>query len=124
MYNGSPTRDRLSDTQCAFTKHRLVFPYRNLYALIVRPPHTRSHGDLEARARNVSATGLALKAFVAMPIVHGPPTVKFNDAFPAKMRFFAGGLKEFLPDTHEEESGGPEVGHLVELATPRTAAYG
>lgn len=59
------------------------------------PPAARTHAELEARAL---AGSPGLKTLLAMPIVHGPSNVKFNDELPAKLRFFAGLLKDFVAD--------------------------
>lgn len=46
--------------------------------------------------------------FVAMPFIHGPSSVKFNDECPAKLRFLVGFVDDF-EDVDDEEDGADKV---------------
>ncbi|CAM9542120.1 unnamed protein product [Ectocarpus sp. 13 AM-2016] len=73
---------------------------------------SRTHGGLEARAWDDPTTKPSAKAFLAMPIVDGPSSVKFNEEKPAKLRFFVGFLDELTAVDEEQEGGVAEVDNL------------
>lgn len=72
----------------------------------------RTHEELAARAAESCMTDPGPNAFVAMPFVHGPSSVKFNDECPAKLRFFVGFVDDF-EDVDDEE----DEGHKVRLTS-------
>ena len=95
----------LSRRQGAFTAYKTLLAHFG-----------RTHAELEARAADGSSGS---KTFLAMPIVRGPSNVKFNEKFPAKLRFFAGFLTDFAAE--DETDSAIEVswrcGHVGDTET-------